>query len=786
MVGTSAAAAWSVEQVVAWLERQVGLREHSPAFRTNGIDGEMLLLLSEDDLRDDLGIESRDHVARLLVSIGQLAAPAEQSLSATRSLQGGSGDEDQVLGAPRSLPAAVTIQAAARGWRSRRQTAAMRTPSRWLVCGDGPHERQYFFNEMTLVSTYTPPPVLEKYLEAGADGVARLRRAANEPTAQISPPGMLAPGQRPLWAQVDNGFAGVDRPRPSLEPGRPPPAFVKPLSDHVVEAAPQEAVTLPPPRWQPHALPVFEILKGSKEAAAAQPKIAVPAEILGEKVLPAIGAALVPTALGSHQMGDRRKQPSAHVPLANLAAALADPPAVDSTSDTQQQLLPEDPVTVLYDQLRPALRAALSQGSALASEAEGGGVAAVSRELQGWVSGRATGPGARGAVGTMGERGRMGRAGAGAGAGAGGRGRHMAAGRRGRALAEPQPEPEPEVGAAVSAAVSGSGGGGGGGSSSSVGEVIGGMSLFKSVRAQQRAAVIRYLKPKSYSSGELICREGDLSNEFYIVQSGEVRAVKSRGTTKEVLLKTIRAGEYFGELALLTDAPRAASCVASAPGTVGGGRVELLELSRADFDRALGTYKDMIKKQMMNAASVYSTSAAAAGGGAGGSAMISVAQAEEQRAEERKAALLRTFNEIDSDGSGSIDRDEVREMLTKLGKSSSDAMLEKAMSMMDPDGDGLITFDEFRRFWGEDGSGVDRLAKMEAAIGGMLERASAAAGGDTSSSSAASPKKGPGSPKAAAGSLAALGRSNTHKALVGADDDDEDDSDDEWGNEWGD
>ena len=39
--------------------------------------------------------------------------------------------------------------------------------------------------------------------------------------------------------------------------------------------------------------------------------------------------------------------------------------------------------------------------------------------------------------------------------------------------------------------------------------------------------------------------------------------------------------------------------------------------------------------------------------------------------------------------------------------------------MLDPDGDGLITFDEFTRFWGEDGSVVDRLAKLEATIGGM-------------------------------------------------------------------
>ena len=39
---------------------------------------------------------------------------------------------------------------------------------------------------------------------------------------------------------------------------------------------------------------------------------------------------------------------------------------------------------------------------------------------------------------------------------------------------------------------------------------------------------------------------------------------------------------YFGELALLSHAPRAASCVASAKGAA------LLRLTRSDFDRALG------------------------------------------------------------------------------------------------------------------------------------------------------------------------------------------------------
>jgi CRP-like cAMP-binding protein len=583
----------------------------------------------------------------------------------------------------------VAIQAAVRGWRSRRHAAATRTPTRWLLCRGGPDSRQYFFNEMTLVSTYTPPPVLEKYLEAGADGVSRLRRAADEPGVEISPPGMLAPGRRPQWAQADNGFAGVDRPRPSLEPRRAPCAYVKPLPDHVVEAAPQESATLPPPRWQPHQLPEFAILKGSKAAAAAQPKIDIKAEVLRAKVLPAIGKALIPAALGSHQMGDHGKPPSAHTPLAKLAATLAEATPVDgdwnsrwSSLSSVGDVLPQDPVGVLYDQLRPALAAALSQDAAVTSEAEGGGIAAVLRELNGWVSDK-PGLGARIGMSTSAigqQRGLGARAGAGGG---------LVADPR----VEPEPEPEPEPGPEPEPVMT-------------IEEIISGMAVFKPVRQQQRAAIIKWLVRKSFRSGELICREGDLSNDFYIVQSGEVRAVKSRGTTKEVLLKTFRAGEYFGELALLTNAPRAAACVASAPK---GGRVEVLQLSRSDLDRSLGPFKDTVKAQMLARAETYSSTGE----------KTSVTQAEEQRASQRKKELRRTFDEIDTDGSGAIDQDELRVMLTKLGKSSTDAMLERAMSVMDPDGDGLVTFDEFTRFWGEDGSGVDRLAKLEATIGGM-------------------------------------------------------------------
>lgn len=135
---------------------------------------------------------------------------------------------------------------------------------------------------------------------------------------------------------------------------------------------------------------------------------------------------------------------------------------------------------------------------------------------------------------------------------------------------------------------------------------------------------------------------------------------------------------------------------------------------------------------------------------------------EEERAEGKLQELRRLFNEIDNDGSGAIDKDELRAMLVKLGKPSSDAMLERAIAAMDPDGDGEIDFDEFSKFWGQDGSGVDRLAKMEQSLSGMLNMRS--------------PK---GGAKATGGRARAATGVNLSAAL-----DDEDDSDESGGDEW--
>lgn len=63
------------------------------------------------------------------------------------------------------------------------------------------------------------------------------------------------------------------------------------------------------------------------------------------------------------------------------------------------------------------------------------------------------------------------------------------------------------------------------------------------------------------------------------------------------------------------------------------------------------------------------------------------------------SAELRTvFLEIDADGSGVLDRDEVAVLARRLGHTLTHSQLDRAMSEMDEDGDGEVDFEEFKNW----------------------------------------------------------------------------------------
>ena len=61
--------------------------------------------------------------------------------------------------------------------------------------------------------------------------------------------------------------------------------------------------------------------------------------------------------------------------------------------------------------------------------------------------------------------------------------------------------------------------------------------------------------------------------------------------------------------------------------------------------------------------------------------------------------LRDAFKVFDTDGSGSISRDELKRLMTQLGQNLSEAELDAMMDEVDTDGDGEISFEEGECFF---------------------------------------------------------------------------------------
>jgi MFS family permease len=102
-----------------------------------------------------------------------------------------------------------------------------------------------------------------------------------------------------------------------------------------------------------------------------------------------------------------------------------------------------------------------------------------------------------------------------------------------------------------------------------------GIDLFAPLPAPTLESLARALSPVRVKADEVLFRQGDIGDRYYIVADGEVEIVAD-----DRVVAVTGPGGYFGEIALLRDIPRTATVRAKTD-------AELLALDRDDFIAAV-------------------------------------------------------------------------------------------------------------------------------------------------------------------------------------------------------
>jgi len=103
---------------------------------------------------------------------------------------------------------------------------------------------------------------------------------------------------------------------------------------------------------------------------------------------------------------------------------------------------------------------------------------------------------------------------------------------------------------------------------------------FPGISPGEVAELINNSKLVNYPAGTILCHENAIEDTFYLILEGEVEVTKVINNSETRLLKKLAAGDFFGEMALIHNAPRAAT-VKALTALIG------LEITKKAFDQVL-------------------------------------------------------------------------------------------------------------------------------------------------------------------------------------------------------
>merc|ERR1712071_125646 len=129
-------------------------------------------------------------------------------------------------------------------------------------------------------------------------------------------------------------------------------------------------------------------------------------------------------------------------------------------------------------------------------------------------------------------------------------------------------------------------------------EFLSKVSILESLEKWERFTVADALEPCSFDDGAAIVKQGEPGDDFFIIVEGRAVVLQQRAGTAPsgqleppVEVGQLGPSDYFGEIALLLDRPRAATVIAK-------GSLKCVKLDRARFERVLGLCVDILKRNI--------------------------------------------------------------------------------------------------------------------------------------------------------------------------------------------
>jgi cAMP-dependent protein kinase regulator len=145
------------------------------------------------------------------------------------------------------------------------------------------------------------------------------------------------------------------------------------------------------------------------------------------------------------------------------------------------------------------------------------------------------------------------------------------------------------------------------------------VSVLSALRTQELQRLAEVLTEVHFEAGDNIIDQGAAGDTFYVLVSGAAVCTIADGSGGQVEVMRLAPFDYFGERALLSGEPRAASVRvlhAAEGGDAEGARC--LHIGRAAFEEVLGSLRDIIDADRKEREVAAAASIRIGGGGGGG------------------------------------------------------------------------------------------------------------------------------------------------------------------------